>query len=75
MNNEDDKGNNDMRTRDAFRSLNLGVMYDKNHPTINPDIDESTSIIENEDVEDVEGDLFNDEIDQSDYANDFEEDD
>jgi len=72
LNNEDDKGNNDMLTREAFRSLNLGVMFDQNHPTINPNVDESTSIIENENVE---GDLFNDEIDQSDYANDFEADD
>ena len=69
LDNEDDRGNNDMLTREAFRSLNLGVMFDKNHPTINPNADESTSIIENENVE---GDLFNDEIDQFDYANDFE---
>lgn len=77
LDNEDEKGNNDMLTREAYRSLNLGAIFDNNHPSINTDADKATNVLENlenETVENenVEGDLFNDEIDQNDYSNDFE---
>lgn len=63
--------NNDRITREAYRSLNLGNLYDQNHPDIQTDFGQT------EDMDgpiQTESTLFNDEIDELDYGNNFEND-